>query len=124
MEVKQVGRSKPRNKKKKRKVPCFDFFKKDILKVKKTLLQQVWQNILENQRFQRRAKIIKGGFYEMDFIEGIVILVTVDEMYKLFSRVCPLMLIHLIRPCLIRRQASTPCHNFLLPCFIKFRLSM
>ena len=47
--------------------------KKDISKVKNTLLQWISQNILENQ--QNTSDI-----YEMKFMQSIVRLVKVDEM--------------------------------------------
>ena len=53
--------------------------KKDISKVKNTLLQWIFQNILENQTFQKIVKFIMVDFYEMDFMNAIVVLVKVDE---------------------------------------------
>ena len=47
---------------------CFDK-NKDISNVKNTLLQWILQNILEKQTFQRTAKFIMAGSYEMDFIK-------------------------------------------------------
>ena len=47
---------------------CFDK-NKDISNVKNTLLQWILQNILEKQTFQRTAKFIMVGSYEMDFIK-------------------------------------------------------
>ena len=52
-------------------------------KVKNTLLQQILQNILENQMFQRIVKFIMADFYEMEFMKGIAILVELDEMYNI-----------------------------------------
>ena len=54
--------------------------KKDSSKVKNRLLQWIFQNILENQTFQRIAKFIMVDSYEIDFMKGNVILVKVDEM--------------------------------------------
>ena len=102
--------------------------KKDTSKVKNTLLQWILQNILESQTFQRIAKFIMIDSYEMDFMEGIVILVKLDEMYnifkpashcllverwrwnwmiKVFAGACRWRSIHLLRPCFIKRQASS-----------------
>ena len=64
---------------------CFDF-KKDISKVKNTLLKWILQNISENQTFQRTKKFIMTDFYEMDFMKGIIILIKVDEMYKILKK--------------------------------------
>ena len=64
---------------------CFDF-KKDISKVKNTLLKWILQNISENQTFQRTQKFIMTDFYEMDFMKGIIILIKVDEMYKILKK--------------------------------------
>ena len=52
-------------------------FKKDIWKKKKTLLQWILPNILENQTFQETAKFIE--------MKGIVILVKVDERYNILK---------------------------------------
>ena len=108
------------------------WFKKDISKVKSTLLQWILQNILENQTFQRIENFIMayGRFlwtWKMDFMKG-VISVKVDEMYnvlkstnhcllverwrwnwmiKVFARVCPWMSRRLLRPSFIKGQAST-----------------
>ena len=49
--------------------------KKDIRKKKKTLLQWILLNILENLAFNRTEKFIE--------IKGVVILVKVDEMYNI-----------------------------------------
>ena len=51
--------------------------------MKNTLHQWILQNILENQEFQRIAKLIMVDFYQMDFMKGIVILVKVDDMYNI-----------------------------------------
>ena len=40
---------------------------------------------LKNQKVQRTAKFIMAGFYELDFIKGIVRLVKVDDMYKVLK---------------------------------------
>ena len=64
---------------------CFDF-KKDISKVKNTLLKWILQNISENQTFQRTQKFIMTDFYEMDFMKGIIILIKVYEMYKILKK--------------------------------------
>ena len=48
-------------------------FKKDISKVRNTLLKWILLNISENQMFQRTAKFTMAYFYEMDFMRGIVI---------------------------------------------------
>ena len=44
-------------------------FKKDISKVKNTLLKWILQNISENQKFQRAAKFTMTDFYEIDFMK-------------------------------------------------------
>ena len=56
------------------------WLEKDISKVENILVQWILQNILENQTLQRIAKFVMTDFYEMDFMEGIVTLVKVDEM--------------------------------------------
>ena len=61
------------------------FIKKDISKVKNTLLLWIFQNILENQTFQRVANFITVDFYEMDFMKGIVVLVKVDDAYNILK---------------------------------------
>ena len=53
--------------------------------MKNTLLKWILQNISENQKVQRTAKFIMAGFYEMDFMKGIVRLVKVDDMYKVLK---------------------------------------
>ena len=55
--------------------------KKDVSKVKNTLLQWILRNILETWTFQRIAKLFMVDSYEMDLVKGMVILVKVDEMY-------------------------------------------
>ena len=40
-----------------------------------TLLQWIWQNILENRMFPRTAKFIVADVYKVDFMECIVIVV-------------------------------------------------
>ena len=40
---------------------------------------------LKKKTFQRAAKFIMAGFSEMDFVKDIVILVIVDEMYKVLK---------------------------------------
>ena len=66
-----------------------------------------------------------ADFYEMDFIEHIVILVKVAEckilnwMIKAFAGVCLSMSIRLLRPCFNKGKASSPCYNFLLYLFHK-----
>ena len=60
-------------------------FKKDISKVKNTLLKWILQNISENQTFQRTPKFIMADFYEMDFMKGIAILINVEEMQKILE---------------------------------------
>ena len=70
--------SKHRNKKCSEK--CYVFiFKKHMWKNKKTLLQWILQNILENQAFHRTEKFIG--------MEGIVLLVKVHEMYNILKSV-------------------------------------
>ena len=44
-----------------------------------------FQNISENQTFQKTAKFIMTNFYEMDFMKGIVVLVKGDEMYNILK---------------------------------------
>ena len=61
------------------------WLKKDISKVKSTLLQWILKNILENQTFQRIAKFIMADFYEMDFMKGFVVLAKVDEIYNILK---------------------------------------
>ena len=101
--------------------------KKEISKVKNALLQWILQTILGSLTFRRIAKFIMVDFYEMDFMKGIVILVTVDEMYnilkslshcllikrwrwnwmiKVFARVRPSMSIRLLHPSFIKGQPS------------------
>ena len=63
----------------------FWFLKKDISKVKNTLFKWILQNISENKRFQRTPKFIMSDFYEMDFMKWIVILINIDEMYKILE---------------------------------------
>ena len=43
------------------------------------------QKILKNQTFQRIEKFIMVNSYEMDFMNGIVILVKVDEMHNILK---------------------------------------
>ena len=43
------------------------------------------QKILKNQTFQRIEKFIMVNSYKMDFMNGIVILVKVDEMYNILK---------------------------------------
>ena len=45
--------------------------KKDTSKLKKTLLQWILQNILENETFQRTTKFIMVHFYEIDYMKCI-----------------------------------------------------
>ena len=40
---------------------------------------------LKNQKVQRTAKFIMAGFYEMDFMKGIVRLVKVDDTCKVLK---------------------------------------
>ena len=42
-------------------------------------------SISENQAFQRTAKFIMAYFSEIDLLKDIVILVKVDEMYKMLK---------------------------------------
>ena len=70
--------SKHRNKKCSEK--CYVFTcKRQMWKNKKTLLQWILQNILENQAFHRTEKLIE--------MEGIVLLVKVDQMYNILKSV-------------------------------------
>ena len=55
------------------------------LKVKNTLPKWIWRNIFQNQTLQRT--VYHGQFLQKDFRKGIVILVKVDEMYKIL-KVC------------------------------------
>ena len=41
--------------------------------------------MLENQTFQRTGKLTIADFYDMDFMKGTVILVKVDDMYKILK---------------------------------------
>ena len=66
------------------KMLCF-YLKKDISKVKNTMLQWILQNILEDQTFQRIAKFMMTDSYEMDFMIGIVTLVKVDEIHNILK---------------------------------------
>ena len=59
--------------------------KKDISKVKNTMLQWILQNIWEDQTFQRIAKFMMTDSYEMDFMIGIVTLVKVDEIHNILK---------------------------------------
>ena len=43
------------------------------------------QKILKNQTFQRIEKFIMVNSYEMDFMNGIVILVKVDEINNILK---------------------------------------
>ena len=36
-------------------------------------IASIWQNIFENQKFQRKTKFITADFYEMDFMKYIAI---------------------------------------------------
>ena len=54
-------------------------------KVKNTLPKWIWRNIFQNQTLQRT--VYHGQFLQKDFRKGIVILVKVDEMYKIL-KVC------------------------------------
>ena len=36
-------------------------------------IASIWQNVSENQTFQRKTKFITADFYEMDFMKYIVI---------------------------------------------------
>ena len=66
------------------KMLCF-YLKKDISKVKNTMLQWILQNVLEDQTFQRIAKFMMTDSYEMDFMIGIVTLVKVDEIHNILK---------------------------------------
>ena len=77
-----VSRSKHRNRKRSGK--CYALIKKDISN-KKHIDQMDLQNISENQKVQRTAKFIVAGFYEMDFMKGIVRLAKVDDMQKVLK---------------------------------------
>ena len=121
------------------------WFKKKTWKVKNTLLQGTLQNILENRTFWRTRKFITTDFYKMDLMKGIVILVKKDETYNILksllaTRYCSRnergigwskfllepassMFICLLRPCFIKEQVSSPCHNFLLHFFHKIRIT-
>ena len=59
------------------------WLEKDISKVENTMLQWIFRNILENQTFQRIAKLT--NFSEMDLMKAIVILVKADEMYNILE---------------------------------------
>ena len=61
------------------------WLEKEISKVENTLLHWILQNILENYTFQRIAKFIMVEFHKMDFKEGIVILVKIDEMHNILK---------------------------------------
>ena len=58
--------------------------------MKSTWLQQILQNILENETFQRIAKFIMLHCCEMDFMKGIFTFAKVDEMYNIlmFASYC------------------------------------
>ena len=60
--------------------------------MKNTFDQWIFQNILENQTFQKTEKFILTNFYDMDFIKGTIILVKVGKMYILKSLVCDWLL--------------------------------
>ena len=66
------------------KMLCF-YLKKDISKVKNTMLQWILQNILEDQTFQRIAKFMMTDSYEMDFMIDIVTLVKVEEIHNILK---------------------------------------
>ena len=53
--------------------------------MKNTLLQWILQNILKTQTFQRVEKFIMVDSYKMDFMEGNVILVKVDELCSILK---------------------------------------
>ena len=101
--------------------------KKDMSKVKNTILRWILRNIWQNQTFQRIIKSIMVYFNEMNFMKGIFILVKVDEMYnilksashcllverwrwnwmiKIFAGICLWMSMRLLRPSFIKGQAS------------------
>ena len=67
----------------------FWFYQKTYQRWKKTLFKWILQNISENQRFQRTPKFIMSDFYEMDFMKWIVILINVDEIYKILESLLP-----------------------------------
>ena len=53
--------------------------------MKSAFFQWILQNILENQTFQWIAKFIMVDSYDMDFMKGIAVLVTVDKMYNILK---------------------------------------
>ena len=53
------------------------------------------QKILKNQTFQRIEKFIMVNSYEMDFMNGIVILVKVDEMYNILKSASHCLLVEI-----------------------------
>ena len=63
--------------------------------MKNTLLQWILQNILENQTFQRIAKIIIADFYAVNFMKGIVISVKVDEMFNVLKSASHCLLVEI-----------------------------
>ena len=60
---------------------CFD--QKKSYQRWKNIAQWILQNISKNQRFQEIAKFTLADFYEMDVINGIAILLEVDEIYNI-----------------------------------------
>ena len=141
-----LNSSKPFQKlKKKQKMLCFDL-KKDIWKVKNALPHWILQNFLEKSDVSENSKVYYGRFlrnrlrerycyiskYRWDrqyFEKSASHWLLVERwrwnwMTKVFAWFCPRMSIRLIRLSLIKGQASSPCHNFLLIFFITFRLSM
>ena len=74
-----------------------------------------------NQTFQRTAKFIMANFYEMDLMNGIVILVKKDEIYNILKTMLATdywlfssSSTRLLRLSLIKGQSSSPCHDFSL----------
>ena len=51
------------------------------------------QSILENQIFQKMAKFIMADSYEMDFVNGVVILVKINDVYNILNSASQCLLV-------------------------------
>ena len=81
------------------------------------------QNISESQKVQRTAKFIMAGFYEMDFMKGIVRLVEADDIYKVLKS--PLTNFFLVERWnfMIKVFAGVQClHVYYVPVLLRGRL--
>ena len=88
--------------------------------MKNTLLLWIFQNILENQTFQRVANFITVDFYEMDFMKGIVVLVKVDDAYNILKSASHCLLVERWRSnWMMKGFAGVYPWTFTIPPFIK-----